>query len=297
MKNNLLSKNQILHIKKLMQKKYRYQYQEFIIEGLHLIEEALKHPKIIKYIVTSDVNFQHKSVPVLITSYENICKLSTTKSPQPYIGICNFIQNNHLYEKDFILLLDNINDPGNLGTIIRTAHAFGVKDIILKGVDIYNPKIVRSTQGAIFNINIVNNVNLIETVTKLKNDGFKIIGSLLKDSIDYNKVEIKDKKLVLILGNESHGINQDLIPYMSKYRKKPLSAFEGDMIFDKTLNKMLNELQNYKGKHDITYYVQKRLNDSLTQYYKEVSSSLSFLHDTNRDMVKLTKEMSRKDMF
>ena len=211
MKNNLLSKKQILHIKKLMQKKYRYQYQEFIIEGLHLIEEALKHPKIIKYIVTSDVNFQHKSVPVLITSYENICKLSTTKSPQPYIGICNFIQNNHLYEKDFILLLDNINDPGNLGTIIRTAHAFGVKDIILKGVDIYNPKIVRSTQGAIFNINIVNNVNLIETVTKLKNDGFKIIGSLLKDSIDYNKVEIKDKKLVLILGNESHGINQDLI--------------------------------------------------------------------------------------
>ena len=211
MKNNLLSKNQILHIKKLMQKKYRYQYQEFIIEGLHLIEEALKHPKIIKYIVTSDVNFQHKSVPVLITSYENICKLSTTKSPQPYIGICNFIQNNHLYEKDFILLLDNINDPGNLGTIIRTAHAFGVKDIILKGVDIYNPKIVRSTQGAIFNINIVNNVNMIETVTKLKNDGFKIIGSLLKDSIDYNKVEIKDKKLVLILGNESHGINQDLI--------------------------------------------------------------------------------------
>ncbi|WP_406602429.1 TrmH family RNA methyltransferase [Metamycoplasma sualvi] len=211
MKNNLLSKNQILHIKKLMQKKYRYQYQEFIIEGLHLIEEALKHPKIIKYIVTSDVNFKHKSVPVLITSYENICKLSTTKSPQPYIGICNFIQNNHLYEKDFILLLDNINDPGNLGTIIRTAHAFGVKDIILKGVDIYNPKIVRSTQGAIFNINIVNNVNLIETVTKLKNDGFKIIGSLLKDSIDYNKVEIKDKKLVLILGNESHGINQDLI--------------------------------------------------------------------------------------
>lgn len=211
MKNNLLSKNQILHIKKLMQKKYRYQYQEFIIEGLHLIEEALKHPKIIKYIVTSDVNFQHKSVPVLITSYENICKLSTTKSPQPYIGICNFIQTNHLYEKDFILLLDNINDPGNLGTIIRTAHAFGVKDIILKGVDIYNPKIVRSTQGAIFNINIVNNVNMMETVTKLKNDGFKIIGSLLKDSIDYNKVEIKDKKLVLILGNESHGINQDLI--------------------------------------------------------------------------------------
>ena len=211
MKNNLLSKNQILHIKKLMQKKYRYQYQEFIIEGLHLIEEALKHPKIIKYIVTSDVNFQHKNVPVLITSYENICKLSTTKSPQPYIGICNFIQNNHLYEKDFILLLDNINDPGNLGTIIRTAHAFGVKDIILKGVDIYNPKIVRSTQGAIFNINIVNNVNMMETVTKLKNDGFKIIGSLLKDSIDYNKVEIKDKKLVLILGNESHGINQDLI--------------------------------------------------------------------------------------
>lgn len=69
------------------------------------------------------------------------------------------------------------------------------------------------------------------------------------------------------------------------------------MSFEYTLYNMLNELQNYKNKHDITYYVQKRLNDSLVQYYKEVSSSLSYLHDTDRDMVKLTKQMSRKDML
>lgn len=211
MKNNLLSKNQILHIKKLMQKKYRYQYQEFIIEGLHLIEEAIKHPKIIKYIITSDEDFKHQDIPVFVTTYDNICKLSTTKTPQPYIAVCNFIQGNSTYKNDFVLLLDNINDPGNLGTIIRTAHAFGANDIIVKGVDIYNPKILRSTQGAIFNINIINNVDINEIIIKLKNDGFKIVGSLLRDSVDYNKLEIKDKKLVLVLGNEAHGINQELI--------------------------------------------------------------------------------------
>lgn len=211
MKNNLLSKNQFLHIKKLMQKKYRYQYQEFIIEGLHLIEEAIKYPKIIKYIITSDKNFKHDNISIFITSYDNICKLSTTKTPQPYIAICNFIQNNCLYKNDFILLLDNINDPGNLGTIIRTAYSFGVKDIIVKGVDIYNPKILRATQGAIFNINIINNMNLDDAIIKLKNDGFKIIGSLLKNSINYNNLKINDQKLVLILGNESKGINQKLI--------------------------------------------------------------------------------------
>lgn len=69
------------------------------------------------------------------------------------------------------------------------------------------------------------------------------------------------------------------------------------MSFERTLSNMLNEIQNYKNKHDITYYVQKRLSNSLTQYYKEVSSSLSYLHDTNRDMGKLTKQMSRKDML
>lgn len=69
------------------------------------------------------------------------------------------------------------------------------------------------------------------------------------------------------------------------------------MSFEYTLYSMLNELQNYKNKHDITYYVQKRLDNSLVQYYKEVSSSLSYLHDTDRDMMKLTKQMSRKDML
>lgn len=69
------------------------------------------------------------------------------------------------------------------------------------------------------------------------------------------------------------------------------------MSFEYTLYSMLNELQNYKNKHDITYYVQKRLNDSLVQYYKEVSSSLSYLHDSGRDIMKLTKQMNRKDML
>ncbi len=209
-----LLKSQFLHVKKLLQKKYRYQYQEFIIEGLHLIEEAQKHQEILKFIITSNKDFKingKKKIPIYYTSYENICKLSTTKTPQPYIGVCKFLNNNINYDNNFILILDNINDPGNLGTIIRTAYSFGIQNIIAKGVDIYNPKILRATQGAIFNTNIINNVDIYEAIQNLKSTGYKIIGSLLKNAIDYNKLEIKDEKLSLVLGNESNEISESII--------------------------------------------------------------------------------------
>lgn len=208
---NFLSKNQLLKYKKLLNKKNIKIFQKFIVEGLHLIEESLKHKNLLDVIITSDYDYQNDKVKVLYTTYENISKLNSTKTPQKYLGICNILKFNQNINDDKVLILNKINDPGNLGTIIRTAYSFGIKDIIVEGVDIYNPKVLRSTQGAIFNVNIFNLKNLEDFIINLKQKKYKIIGSLLKNSIDYNKLKINDKKIAIVLGNESKGIENKII--------------------------------------------------------------------------------------
>lgn len=206
---NKLTKNELSNYKKLSQKKYRQANQKFIIEGEHLIEEALKCNGLLEMIITSDENFVLNNIKIKYCSYQDICKLSTTKTPQQYIGICNFIKSKEL-KNDFILALDNINDPGNLGTIIRTAYSFGVTEIIVEGVDIYNPKVLRASQGAIFNVNIYNEKNLYDKLILLKSKGYKVIGSLLEGAKDYNNVKIVNEKNILILGNEANGISNKI---------------------------------------------------------------------------------------
>lgn len=211
--SNLLTKNELNDYKKLLLKKYRKEKREFIIEGKHLIEEAIKHKNLLKKIITSDYSFEivNKNIDLKYTSYKNICTLSTTKNPQPYIGICNFLELKNI-EKEKILVLNKINDPGNLGTIIRTANSFNIKNIIVEGVDIYNPKVIRATQGAIFNMNIFNVNDLKKEILALKKQNYKIVGSLLdKNSIDYRNLKLDKERFVLILGNEANGIEKNII--------------------------------------------------------------------------------------
>ena len=210
---NLLTKNELNDYKKLLLKKYRKEKREFIIEGKHLIEEALKHKNLLKKIITSNYSFEliNKNVDLKYTSFKNICALSTTKNPQPYIGICNFLELKNI-EKEKILVLNKINDPGNLGTIIRTANSFNIKNIIVEGVDIYNPKVIRATQGAIFSMNIFNVNDLKKEILELKKQNYKIVGSLLdKNSIDYRNLKLDKEKFALVLGNEANGIEKNII--------------------------------------------------------------------------------------
>lgn len=210
---NLLTKNELNDYKKLLLKKYRKEKREFIIEGKHLIEEALKHKNLLKKIITSNYSFEliKKNVDLKYTSFKNICALSTTKNPQPYIGICNFLELKKIQEEK-ILILNKINDPGNLGTIIRTANSFNIKNIIVEGVDIYNSKVIRATQGAIFNMNIFNVNDLKKEILELKKQNYKIVGSLLdKNSIDYRNLKLDKEKFALVLGNEANGIEKNII--------------------------------------------------------------------------------------
>ena len=181
---------------KLQQKKYRDKMGLFIVEGFHLVEEARKANIIVEVFSTDENQGEH-------VSREVIKKLSSTETPQPIVAICKKIKEKKISNK--VLVLNQIQDPGNVGTLIRTAAAFGWSDVVVQGVDIYSPKVIRSSQGAFFKINVVQakDLSLINEHTK--------VGALLdKHARQYNEMK-KINKIALILGNEGNGINEDVI--------------------------------------------------------------------------------------
>ncbi|MGL5732807.1 MAG: TrmH family RNA methyltransferase, partial [Metamycoplasmataceae bacterium] len=184
MHRDYLTKNEIVEYKKLLQKKYRLEKGIYIIEGKHLVEEAIK-AKVVQTIISTEKFFDFEET--LYCRESEIKKLSTTTTPQNIIAICKMTKPKDLGNN--ILFLNKINDPGNLGTLIRTAKAFGYDDIVIEGVDIYNPKVLRSAQGATFFTNCLNITDSVAWVKEQKQNGYWIYGALLnKDSQEFDKV-------------------------------------------------------------------------------------------------------------
>lgn len=199
----------IKYLLKLKDKKNRNIEQKFIVEGFHLVEEAYKTNMLLEILVIEDNN-NYPDINKIIVNKAIIEKLSTTKNPQEIIGICK-INNNQTIKGNKLLLLDNINDPGNMGTLLRSSLGFGIETIVISNdsVDVYNEKVIRASQGAIFNVNIVYS-NLSDIVEELKRKEIKIIGTSLKSS--YNLKEIKTyDKYAIILGNEANGVKEELL--------------------------------------------------------------------------------------
>lgn len=197
----------IKNIAKLKEKKQRTARQEFLIDGYHLVNEAYKQNRLVKVFTTEEVNF--KNVEIIKVSKEIIKRLSSTINPQNIIGVCKMEENHNLLGNRF-LILDTVSDPGNVGTLIRSALGFGIDTIIMSNdsVDIYNDKVIRSTQGALFNMHIIT-MPVVEAITKLKQQQVKIIGTSLQSSVDLK--EIKEiKKYAIILGNEARGLSNEV---------------------------------------------------------------------------------------
>ena len=137
---------------KLNEKKFRDSNNLFLVEGNHLVSEALKHGIVKEIITTSDYVYD---VDTYYVSDKVINKISKQKSGTNVIAVCEKLKENEIGNK--LLILDNIQDPGNLGTIIRSAVAFNIDTIVLSidTVDLYNDKVIRSSEGMIFNINII----------------------------------------------------------------------------------------------------------------------------------------------
>lgn len=211
-------------LKKLHTKKERERTGTFFIEGFHLIEEAVHSNWKIREIVLQDgveLPSWANDYPIVNVSENVFQHLTQTKTPQ---GIAAVVQMNTdaTVVGNNILLLDRIQDPGNLGTIIRTADAAGFSAVILgEGtVDLYNDKVIRSTQGSIFHIPVFQD-NLTSRINDLKKSGFKIWASALTNSKDFHTVKTTPK-VALIVGNEGSGIHQQVLELADELVKIPI---------------------------------------------------------------------------
>lgn len=214
---NSTNNEYIKKIKKLNLLQYRQEQEQFLIEGFHLVNEAINANVLINILVTKKYYKDYQTFDdVVIVSEQVIKSLATTKTPQEIIGICKYNKNKIDFTQP-ILVLDDIQEPGNLGTLIRTALGFNIKNIVISNnnsADFYNSKVVRSTQGAIFKVNILK-TNLPSFITTLKEKTYQIYTTFLHQPHN-NKVLEQIKfplKTCLILGNEANGISQNLLAY------------------------------------------------------------------------------------
>ncbi len=204
----------IKDLKKLNEKKYRDKENLFLIEGEHLILEANKK-NVLKEIIVLDGYEINIDVPK-ITVTENVMKfISSLDSAPSVIGVCYKKLDNTLGNK--VLILDNIQDPGNLGTIIRSAVAFNVDTIILSKdtVDLFNSKVIRSTQGMLFSMNFIVD-DLEKAIKNLKENNYKIISTKVNGGKSLKNVEI-GKKVAIIMGNEGRGVSKNLMDLSDEF--------------------------------------------------------------------------------
>lgn len=206
------------HIKelaKLKDKKYRDNSDTFLVETKHLVMEAYKEGLIKELILDKDELFP-LDVDTLYVSREVMKKIASTDTPPKVMAVVyKKKEEGDIGEK--ILILDNIQDPGNLGTIIRSAVAFNIDTIVLSNdtVDLYNPKVVRSNQGMMFHINIIKR-NPISLINKLKSDGYKIVGTKVTNGHDVRESSIYSH-FALVIGNEGRGISRDIDDLCDEY--------------------------------------------------------------------------------
>lgn len=216
-----MTRNELKFYSSLKQKKYRELHGQFLIEGIKIVEEAVRSDwKILRIFCTHE--FSDKN-DVLISKIEKtgneIARISTNDferiadsiSPQGIAASIKIEKREITSNSGIIAALFEINDPGNLGTIIRTCDWFGISEIIVSGgsVDIFNPKVLRSTMGSFFHVNISIAEGFSEKISELKNNGWQINCADLEGENIYS-TKIKNKSIV-IFSSESHGPSSEII--------------------------------------------------------------------------------------
>ena len=206
-----LNNEKIKEIRKLKEKKYRDKLKKYIVEGEHLVNEAYKSGNLDTLIVLNNYDYSLIDINTIYVTKEIIKSISDLETPYNVIGICKYPTEKEIQNK--ILLLDNIQDPGNLGTIIRSATAFNIDTIVLntKSVDLYNSKVLRAAQGNNFYINIMRK-DLKDFIPYLKENNYKIYSTNVKDGNDIKSLE-KTEKYAIIMGNEGSGVDPILQEY------------------------------------------------------------------------------------
>lgn len=210
---SVLSKNKIKWIRSLQQKKFRDEHKVFLVEGEKMVLEALqKYPEsIVEFYFTEDLTPKESEKGLQISDKE-LKQISSLTTPNKALAIIS--QKYQILapaQRDFILAIDSVQDPGNLGTIIRTADWFGIKTLICSKttVDCFNPKVVQATMGSIFRVNI----QYEDLASYLKSTNLPVYGALLDGENVYQKQTFNEG--VILMGNEGKGISQELLPMIT----------------------------------------------------------------------------------
>ena len=223
----------VKHIRKLREKKYRDEQNEFVIEGIKMLEEAVREKAKIKLIVISedqtqsplqkDILYKVAKEKIIYVSEKIFNLLTDVNTPQGILAVIEKPTQTEIdYSKDLYLILDNIQDPGNMGTILRTADSIGLTQIIVpKGnADSYNPKVVRSTMGAIFRVKVIEVEDLLKTIKEMKKHKIQILASSLETETTI--YEVTYKRSAIIIGNEGNGVSREIQESADKKIKIPM---------------------------------------------------------------------------
>ena len=198
-----LQNSKIKELNKLNEKKYRDETNLFLVEGDHLVYEAYKTNQLVEVLATPSFK-DEIDVPITYISEDVMKKLSNMVSPSNIIGVCKKFKPIGYGKR--IIILDNLQDPGNLGTIIRSAASFNFDTIVLSeiSVDLYNDKVIRASEGMIFHTNVIR-CNIKEFVKELKQNNYKIFTTDVNGGEIVSEVDFK-AKIAIIIGSEGAGV-------------------------------------------------------------------------------------------
>lgn len=251
---------QVKYVKKLKDKKFRDETNEYIVEGIKLVKEAIEENVNIKMIVVCEdcdnteglehtLLYEIAKYNCIYVTKKIFLSITDVVNPQGILAVVEKTGGIDTidYKEEIILALDGIQDPGNLGTILRTADSANLKQILLSSdcADAYNPKVVRSTMGAIFRMNIITTNNLAKTLQMMKKHKFEIVATSLET--DKSVYDIDYHKKVIVIGNESKGVSKEIqdladkkvkIPMLGKTESLNASVAGGIMIYEYVRRKM-----------------------------------------------------------
>ena len=216
-----LSKNKISQLASLQQKKYREEFREFLVEGKKSVEEFIHSEyKLLALIVDENVDFELNKVKsdlIYYSSNKDRARITSLSTAPDVMAVFEIPAEKKIkWEDTFSLVLDGVRDPGNLGTIIRTADWFGIKNILCSNdtVECYNPKVVQATMGSLARVNVqyADLPALLSLATEIKD--FSVLGAYMNGK-DVKEISFNGQGF-LVMGNESEGIRKDVEPFVTQ---------------------------------------------------------------------------------
>ncbi len=237
----ITSKQAIKFARCLKKRKYRELYNKFLIEGVNFVEDALINNAPLDFVMVAENNqycqkckeimeqARLQQLPLFFVKNDLLAKISDTETPQGVVAVCTMPSWNEeqvIREGEGILVaLDGLQDPGNLGTIIRSSAGVGVRGVFLgEGtVDLYNPKVLRATMGAVFRVSVFQQVELITLIRKVKEAGFVTIAADPRADRKYYHWDFRKGGHLILIGNESRGIRAELLDLVDLRVRIPLT--------------------------------------------------------------------------